>query len=93
VSDTAGGSDQVSFQWTVDPPTPPLLVVADPGDQVSTVGVGVSLQMTASGGSPPYGWSGLGLPAGLSIDAGTGLITGTPTTEGVGTVKLRVVVR
>jgi subtilisin family serine protease len=54
--------------------------VNNPGNRTGTVGVATSLQMTASGGTQPYTWSATGLPAGLSINSGSGLISGTPTT-------------
>ncbi len=54
--------------------------VANPGSQTGTVGTAKSLQLSASGGSTPYTWTATGLPAGMSINAGTGLISGTPTT-------------
>jgi len=44
-------------------------------------GLPASIQLIASGGTPPYIYSiASGLPAGLSLNASTGLITGTPTT-------------
>ena len=42
-----------------------------------------STPCTASGGVTPYSYTASGLPPGLSINAGTGAITGTPTTAGV----------
>jgi hypothetical protein len=38
--------------------------------------------VAATGGQPPYRWSATGLPAGLSINANTGDITGNPTAAG-----------
>src|SRR5262249_41381948 len=59
-----------------------IVTVTTPGNQPSTVGPAVSLQMhatdSASGQTLTYGAT--GLPAGLSINSGTGLISGTPTT-------------
>jgi len=60
--------------------TPGMPAVDNPGAQNTLRGVAVSLRMTASGGTAPYTWSATGLPAGLSINSSTGLISGTPTT-------------
>lgn len=48
------------------------------------VGVAYSQTLAASGGIPPYTWSisSGALPAGLSLNASTGAVTGTPTTAG-----------
>jgi hypothetical protein len=48
--------------------------------QVSTVGVPFTYQPAAL--NTPTSWTALYLPTGLSINASTGAITGTPTTEG-----------
>lgn len=56
-------------------------VVNSPGDQMRRINQSVSLQITASG-QGTMTWSATGLPTGLSINASTGLITGTPTTLG-----------
>jgi len=37
---------------------------------------------TAGGGVAPYTWSAVGMPADLTLDAGTGEVTGTPTQSG-----------
>ena len=42
-----------------------------------------SVSLTVAGGVPPYSWSAAGLPAGLTIDAASGTISGTPTAGGI----------
>lgn len=58
------------------------VTVTNPGNQTGTVGTAASLQIhasdSASGQTLTY--SATGLPAGLSINSSTGLISGTPTT-------------
>ncbi|HEY1239525.1 MAG TPA: putative Ig domain-containing protein, partial [Bryobacteraceae bacterium] len=53
-----------------------------------TVGSPYTVQLTATGGTPPYSWFGSGLPAGVSISAGQ--LTGTPTAAFTGTVTIAV---
>jgi hypothetical protein len=64
------------------------VTVGNPGNQSSTVGTAVNLPLSASGGTAPYTWSATGLPAGLSINSGTGTISGTPTTAATSTVSV-----
>ena len=65
------------------------VTVTNPGNQTSTVGTAASLRINATdtaGGTLSYTAS--GLPAGLSINASSGLISGTPTTAGTSTVTV-----
>ncbi|MFC5147921.1 M4 family metallopeptidase [Streptomyces aureoversilis] len=65
--------------------------ITAPGDQTSIVNTAVSLQIKAtSSNSGALSYSATGLPAGLSINASTGLISGTPTTTGTSNVTVTV---
>jgi len=58
----------------------------------AVVGVSYNQSMTAVGGTTPYTWaiSSGSLPAGLTLVASTGAITGTPTTSGTSSFTARV---
>lgn len=57
----------------------PTLADVDLGDV--TKEVPFTALLTVKGGLPPYSWSAIGLPAGLSIDASTGMISGKPSKD------------
>jgi hypothetical protein len=66
------------------------VTVTNPGNQTSTAGTAASLQINASDSASgqTLTYTATGLPAGLSINSSTGLISGTPTTAGTGTVTV-----
>jgi hypothetical protein len=67
------------------------VTVTNPGSQTGTVGTAASVQIhasdSASGQTLTY--SATGLPAGLSINSSSGLISGTPTTAGTSSVTVK----
>lgn len=77
-SSTASPSQSASSS----PSTSSSPSLTSPGNQTGTVGTPVSLQIhaTDSATGQTLTYTATGLPAGLSINSTTGLITGTPTT-------------
>ncbi len=66
------------------------VTVSSPGNQTGAIGTAVSLQIHAadSASGQTLSYSAAGLPAGLSINSATGLISGTPTTAGTSAVTV-----
>lgn len=65
------------------------VTVTSPGDQTSTEGNPVDLQIQATDNAgKALTYKASGLPAGLAIDSSSGLITGTPTSVGVSSVTV-----
>ena len=63
--------------------------MAMPGNQSGVVGTAVSVQVNGSDSKGRrLSYAATGLPAGLSINTGSGLITGTPTASGTSTVTV-----
>jgi hypothetical protein len=75
----SGADSQTTSNSQQSKPTPLVITTASlPNGQV---GSAYSATLAASGGTPPYTWSlsSGSLPAGLSLHASSGAITGTPT--------------
>ena len=66
------------------------VTVTNPGSQVGATGAAASLQISASDSASgqTLTYSASGLPAGLSINSSTGLISGTPTATGNSSVTV-----
>ncbi|MFI5865512.1 putative Ig domain-containing protein [Streptomyces sp. NPDC051546] len=89
-TDNAGKTASAAFSWTVSTVTGTSPVLTNPGNQTVYIGKPVSLALKVTGGTAPYAFKATGLPAGLSINAATGVITGSPTTWGFGGSTLTV---
>src|SRR6266496_219434 len=61
-------------------------VITSPLTATGQVGVTFSYQITAT--NNPTSFNATGLPAGLSVNTSTGLISGTPTTTGTSSVTI-----
>jgi hypothetical protein len=69
--------------------TPGGVTVTNPGAQAGTVGTAARLQISASDGAGgTLSYRATGLPAGLSVNASSGLISGTPTAAGTSQVTV-----
>ena len=87
---TQYGYSIYEFQVYAATGTGNTVTVTNPGAQTSKVGTAASLQIQASDSASgqTLTYSAAGLPAGLSVNSSTGLISGTPTTAGTSTVTV-----
>jgi len=79
-----GGTGTKALTITVTVAAP---VVSSAATASGKIGTAFSYQITATGGATSY--SATGLPAGLTVNTVTGLISGTPTTAATSAVTLR----
>ena len=85
VTDSESTPVKVTNTYTITIANGPLTITTAAGAlptgtvNVAYPGTGQNSTIAAAGGVLPYAWSQTGLPAGLSINASTGAISGTPT--------------
>ena len=88
-ADSGGLTATRSFSLVIAPATLTITSATQLPD--ANLGAPYSYHMAASGGVPPYTWSANGLPAGLSLDAGSGLISGVINAAGALSFTIRVI--
>ncbi len=89
VTDSNNAKATKAFALTIDPA---LSITTSSPLPAGTVGVTYSQTLAATGGSGHYTWSVTGgaLPAGLSLTAATGAISGQPTAAGASNFTIQV---
>jgi len=79
----SGGTGSATLTLTIKPAAP---VITSPLTATGQVGVAFSYTITAT--NNPTSYNATGLPAGLSVNTSSGLISGTPTTAGTYSVTI-----
>jgi hypothetical protein len=91
--DAAATVYQTLSVYVVNPPLPPL-IITNTSLPNGNVGEAYNTQLGATGGQSPYYWTlatvSSPLPAGLSLNVNSGLISGTPMTNKPSTFKFQV---
>jgi hypothetical protein len=88
VTDAKKATGSAAFTWTAGN----TITITNPGTQSTSAGAPVSLAILAADDDKATAltWSAAGLPAGLAINAASGIITGAPTAPGTSTVTVKV---
>jgi hypothetical protein len=89
VSDGSNGKASQAFSLKIS--APPLVISTGIALPSAAVGISYSQSFGATGGLPPYTWSLTnGAVPGLSLDSGTGILSGIPTVAGSYTPAVQV---
>jgi hypothetical protein len=82
--DAQSRNAQKAVTITIAPPAPPALEITTASIASVMIGTGFQVQLTVTGGTQAYVWSIIGgaLPTGISLNAATGVLSGTPTAVG-----------
>ncbi|MFG1925874.1 putative Ig domain-containing protein [Cryptosporangium sp. NPDC048952] len=83
-TDGFGLIGSAAFSWIVAA----LPTIAPQAPISSVAGTALTFTPVLVGGTSPFSWTAANLPAGLSIDAVTGVVSGTPTTVGTSAVTV-----
>lgn len=91
-TDSAGGTATKELSLTINPSGAQPLVITTPALSGGTVGTVYNATLAVAGGTGTKTWSISSgtLPTGLSLNASTGVISGTPTAPGSSTFTVRV---
>jgi len=81
----ASGTGTATLTLTISAASSPPVITSNTSAS-GTVGTAFSYQITAT--NSPTSYSATGLPGGLSVNTGTGAITGTPTASGTSSVTI-----
>jgi Tfp pilus assembly protein PilV len=87
VVDAVGGTDTQIYPVTIN--AAPTITTTSPLP-VGEKSVAYNKTIVATQGTPAYSWAASGLPAGLTLNAGTGVLSGTPTVVGTFSITVSV---
>ena len=92
VTDSESSPAHTTANYTITI-TPPPLVISSRNPPDGVIGTAYSARLSSSGGTPPVTWSVTAgaLPAGLSLNANTGAVTGTPTAVAMSSFTVQAV--
>ena len=79
VTDAYGQKATTSFSWTINAALG-YAGFTPPASKAGTAIGGITL--AATNGTTPYGWTATGLPAGVTLNGASGVLSGTPGTKG-----------